>query len=193
MAKVCKLKVPDKVLVDRALRGSAVAFRELYERHRSKVRGLSVKFGYALELEDDIEQEAWILIWRKLHSWRGDAAFTSWVYRITANAALMAIRNRGDRAKKEEASELVQYAEDRRSRQDRVMYSKQVLKVVSKKLKRMKPEYSKVIFARDICDFSNEEVAAALDISIPAVKSRTNRGRMMLKQHLATFKDVVNF
>ena len=87
------VELPDDAeLVALAREGDRSAFADLLERHGREVYRLAFRLTHDHELASDVAQETWIRVWRGLSSFRGDAAFSTWLYRIAVNTASTARR-----------------------------------------------------------------------------------------------------
>lgn len=86
--------VPDAVLVDRARSGDQAAFEVLVRRHTVSLYRLAVRLTGSPATAEDVVQEAWVAAWRFLSGFDGRSALTTWLYRLTTNAALKAERGR---------------------------------------------------------------------------------------------------
>jgi len=82
----------ERVLVERAQNNDTLAYEKLYEMHIGRVFALCVRLCGDRDMAEDLAQEAFVLAWRKLGSFRGDSAFGSWLYRITTNTVLSYLR-----------------------------------------------------------------------------------------------------
>src|SRR5256884_3340438 len=92
-----KPRTPDYELTQRAAEGDMKAFEELYQRHNRRVYSLCLRMtGNVVEAED-LSQEVFIQLFRKIGSFRGESAFTTWLHRLTVNQVLMHFRKRGVR------------------------------------------------------------------------------------------------
>ena len=79
-------------LVDRARAGDADAFERLYREHVGRVHAICLRMCADRARAEELTQDAFVLAWRKLPSFRGEAAFSSWMYRLTVNVVLQAAR-----------------------------------------------------------------------------------------------------
>ena len=86
---------PDDLLVDEARRGSREAFAELVRRHERKVYGVAFRLAGGHADADDLAQEVFLTAWRSLGSFRGEAGFSTWLYRIAVNTATTFLRKKG--------------------------------------------------------------------------------------------------
>ena len=82
----------ESALVERAQDNDTLAYEQLYEMHKGRVFALCVRLCSDRDMAEDLAQEAFVLAWRKLGSFRGDSAFGSWLYRITTNTVLSYLR-----------------------------------------------------------------------------------------------------
>ena len=85
---------PDAPLVDRALRGDTIAFGELMQRHERTTYNLALRVCIDPEDARDATQDAFMTVFRKLDSFRGDSAFSTWLHRVTVNASLDLLRKK---------------------------------------------------------------------------------------------------
>src|SRR5205814_9292107 len=88
---------PDYALPQRAANGDMPAFEELYERHQRRVYSLCLRMTGNVAEAEDLAQEAFIQLFRKIGSFRGESAFTTWLHRLTVNQVLMHFRKKGVR------------------------------------------------------------------------------------------------
>jgi RNA polymerase sigma-70 factor (ECF subfamily) len=82
----------ERALVERAQNNDTLAYEQLYQMHIGRVFALCVRLCNDRDMAEDLAQEAFVLAWRKLGSFRGDSAFGSWLYRITTNTVLSYLR-----------------------------------------------------------------------------------------------------
>lgn len=82
-------------LIEKARNGSDTAFSELMNQHMNHVYGIALRIARNSSLAEEITQEVFLSVFRQLKSYRGDSAFSTWLYRITVNSALRSIRKEG--------------------------------------------------------------------------------------------------
>jgi RNA polymerase sigma-70 factor, ECF subfamily len=92
-----KLNRPDKELARLAADGDAAAFDEIYSRHRRFVYSIAVRMTGNQADAEDLTQESFVLVWRRVGSFRGEASFTTWLYRLVSNQVKMHFRYRSSR------------------------------------------------------------------------------------------------
>ena len=85
----------DYALAQKAAQGDMVAFEELYQRHNRRVYSLCLRMTSNVSEAEDLAQEVFIQLFRKIGSFRGESAFTTWLHRLTVNQVLMHFRKRG--------------------------------------------------------------------------------------------------
>ncbi|HLE45135.1 MAG TPA: sigma-70 family RNA polymerase sigma factor, partial [Methylomirabilota bacterium] len=156
------------------------AFGILVERHERRVYNLALRMTGHEEDARDAAQEAFLTALRKLSSFRGEAAFTTWMHRVTVNTCydLLRKRRRGpllDRSEEHEPEPPA--APDHADATDLSID-------VQRALLRVPPDYRIVMILHDVQDLPYEEVAAIVGVPVGTVKSRLHRGRVALARAL---------
>jgi RNA polymerase sigma-70 factor (ECF subfamily) len=191
----------DRELVERAQQGDGEAFAVLVERHQRQLYRLALRMTGSEADAQEVLQESFLNAWQKLPLFRGEAQFSSWLYRIAANSALMRLRRkrRAPDALSDEPLELVGprfsaegYLEptsssDWSQRADEHMMSGQLGVAINKAVQELPEDYRTVFLLKDVDGLSNEDIATALDLTVPAVKSRLHRARLALREKLGEF------
>jgi len=186
--------VDDAVLVTQTREGDARAFSELVRRYENKVFRLAQHVTQNREDAEDVLQETFLKAYEHLDQFRGDAKFYTWIVRIAVNQALMKLRRRkGDKAVSLDETidtgedtivrEIASWDEDPEQRFSR----EEIGDILDKAVESLEPIYRSVFVLRDIEDLSTEETAEALDLSVPAVKSRLLRARLQLREKLTRY------
>ncbi|MCX7701563.1 MAG: sigma-70 family RNA polymerase sigma factor [Gemmataceae bacterium] len=144
----------------------------------------------------DVTQDVMLQVLRKLDTFRGDSSFPTWLHRVTVNAAL-AHRRRKAARHEQEAPETVEKSSDDgllprslkpwTARPDEAMLNAEQQAVVEKAISELPEMYRDVFVLADVQQMSNAEIADLLNLSIPAVKSRLHRARMMMRNRLAPY------
>lgn len=178
-------------LIKKAKKGDIAAFEELVRLHEKKVYTIAYKYMGNYEDAGDITQETFIKAYQVIETFRGEASFGTWVYRIAANKALDELRKRkkfqitsleeeieleAGSVSKEIAAEDVT-PEEYYLQQETGQYLQQLLN-------EMREEYKVVIIMREVEGRTYEEIAKALDCSLGTVKSRLSRARNHLKEKI---------
>ena len=168
----------DEDLVRRYLSGDAGAFTTLVQRHERRVYHLALRMTGREEDARDATQDAFLTALRKLSSYRGEAAFTTWMHRVTVNACYDLLRKRQrqpvlDRGDEDHARPepvpMPDHADDASLSID-----------VRRALLQVPEDFRVVMLLHDVQDLPQEEVAEILGIAVGTVKSRLHRGRVAL-------------
>jgi len=191
----------DDALVARAKQRDFEAFEALIERYEDKVYRLAFRFVRNETEAKEIVQETLLSVWRKLDGFKGDSQFSSWLYRVTANAALMRLRTQ--RRHPEVSTEELEpgFLEQRESaygqvtspgenwarRPDDELQSEELRGELQRAIDALPEIYRTVFLVRDVDGFSTEETAEALGISVPTVKTRLHRARIALREAIGSY------
>ncbi len=186
---------PDAALVE-ALRAAAPqAMEQLVERYANRVYRLAIRITGSHEDAEEVTQDALWTAGRKVHTFKGESAFGSWVYRITANAAYMKLRSRRAKANEIALDDVLpaidgghfEPMDDWSPRVDEQTLQNELRQVLEGAIDRLPPDYRTALVMHDIEGLSNPDIAEALGISLPAVKSRVHRSRLFVRKHLAEY------
>jgi RNA polymerase sigma-70 factor (ECF subfamily) len=164
----------DGDLVSRAQAGQLDAFEELVRRHRLGTYRVALRMLGDESDAEDATQDAFVQAWRNLAGFRADAAFSTWMYRIVTNRCLNLLRAR----RRTEA--LPEDREAPASRPDRIAEGRWQVEDLKRAIGRLTPEQRAPLVLREFEGCSYEEIAQALELTIPAVKSRLHRARLEL-------------
>jgi RNA polymerase sigma-70 factor (ECF subfamily) len=185
-------RVSDLSLVRQFKKGSTAAFEEIVSRYESRAFNLALKFTRNREDAEEVLNDVFTTLFKKIASFQGKSAFSSWLYRIVVNAAFMKLRKRKQQhtiAIEDLAPSIRQQYLDwpdqlLESRSDNVSINNQLKVILEGAVRRLPEQYRSVFVLRDVDGLSNQEVSEILSISIPAVKSRLHRSRLMLRKRL---------
>lgn len=180
---------PDAELVKKVQAGEADIFEELVRRHSKRVFGTLDGILGNLDDARDATQEVFLKAFEKLSSFEGRAKFSTWLISIAINTGTEMLRHR----KPSEPIAGVDDDEDFRPRQiqrwgddpEQIFSAAQRNELVRKGILLLPEKYRVALILRDINQLSTEEAAAALELSVPALKARVLRGRLMLRERLA--------
>jgi len=190
-----KDKEHDWALVLRVQKGDYAAFEELVLRHSDKTYALAMGMLRNSADAEDVVQTTFLNVFQRLNTFRGDSAFTSWLYRIAANNALMKIRKNKREPVDSIENMLPSFTENglhahpmvgawsQRSA-DKLVDDKKLSKALEDALGKLPPQYRVVLLMRDVDGLSNEEISDVMGLSIPAVKSRLHRARLAVREEL---------
>jgi RNA polymerase sigma-70 factor (ECF subfamily) len=166
-------------IVEACRRGDRDAFRALYETYKDKVYSICLYFFHGDTTEAaDVTQEVFLKLFAGIGSFRGDAGFSTWLYRLVQNACLDSARRKAARARVPEpvVTSSPSHEGDFLGAQD--------AKAIQQAVSSLPPAYRAPILLRYFSDLSYEEIADSLKCSMGTVASRLNRGHKMLAQAL---------
>jgi len=186
----------DEELVELSKVSDERAYAELVSRYEQNIYNLALRITGNEEDASDILQETFIQAFKKLDSFRGDSKFSTWIYRIGTNYALMKKRKdkrdmsisldrpiltgKGDELPR-------QLTDDWTNTPFDILENKEVKEKLDKAISQLHPDYRLPLVLRDLNGLSNKEVSSILNISVPAVKSRVHRARLFLRESLGDY------
>jgi RNA polymerase sigma-70 factor (ECF subfamily) len=186
-------EIPDEELVRRIRAGDAGQFELVAARYASKIYGLAMRVMKNPADAEDAVQEAFLLVYTKLDTFRGESAFGSWVYKVALNAIYMKLRQRKHAAedniddhlpKFDESGMMVGMVRTFGDDPEAGAIRHQSTAALKEAIAELPEDYRIVLVARDIDELSGEETAEALGLTLAAVKSRLHRARLFLRQRL---------
>ena len=183
----------DNQLVKAAQNSDQSAFRELVARYENRIYRLALKMVRNPQDAEDVLQETFISAFRHLDSFRGDAAFSTWIFRIATNASLMKIRSikpvqlLEDQSDDWNGTEREASLVDWSATPEEMLLNGEIRSQMDAALARL-PETLRAVFVlRDIEGLSVDETARVLEISVPNVKTRLHRARLALREALSAY------
>ena len=184
----------EAAILAQARLGNATAFNELLRRYERKIFRLALHITQNREDAEDVLQESFLKAYEHLDQFQGQSKFYTWIVRIAVNQALMKLRKRkSDRSVS--LDETIDTGEDNIGREiaawdenPEQKYSRDELnQILTSAIDGLAPIYRAVFVLRDVDGLSTEEAAEALDLSVPAVKSRLLRARLQLREKLTRY------
>lgn len=179
-------KHSEEQLIQRAANGDGTAFSELMAQHESRMYAVTLRMCANREDAQDCLQDAMLRIYRAIGSFKGQSAFSTWIYRITMNTCLDELRRRKSR----NASSLDNLLEsgwsptDENDVPERHAIVSEQRRTIDMAIAQLPEDMRAAVILRDIQGHSYDEIAAMLDANIGTVKSRISRGRERLRQIL---------
>jgi len=167
-----------------------VDFEKVVNDHSTFVYNVAFRMMGTREEAEDVVQDAFLSAYRARDRFRGASQVTTWLYRITVNAALMRLRKRSRKVEvPTDPADLVRIHDspDRGETPDQAALSRELAGVIQASIARLSPDLRAAVVLRDVQGLSNEESASALDISVSALKTRLHRGRVALREMLAPY------
>lgn len=176
----------EQELVRAAAGGDTEAFERLVRTYENKIYHLALRMCGSSEEASDVAQEAFLAAWRGLPSFRGEANFATWLYRLTSNAAIDYLRRqkkeRGDMSLDDE--DLGLDAVDTGPGPQDAAERTEVRTAVAAGLQQLSEGHRQVLVLREIQGLSYEEIADVLEVDLGTVKSRISRARTALRKIL---------
>jgi RNA polymerase sigma-70 factor (ECF subfamily) len=176
-------------LVARARQGDVAAFERLISAHQAKVYCFAFAFTGSRDHAQDLAQDALVKVYRSLHGFRFQSAFSTWLYSIVKNTYLDALKSRAgrERALEEPLTERdIAELRDSGSAEERLL-AKESRRTLLSALRRVPVAYRTVVALADVQGLGYDEIAGVLGVPVGTVKSRLKRGRDALKT--ALFRD----
>ena len=180
----------DRQLISRALRGDEGAFAELFSAHKNHVYSLCLRMTGNVAEAEDLTQDAFIQVFRKLATFRGDSAFSTWIYRIAVNTALMHFRKRALRPVsldprqgpgEETPKPRIDLCQDDgrlRGTVDRIT----LIRAISE----LPQGYRTIFLLHDVEGYGHQEIASLLKCSVGNSKSQLHKARLKIRSFLLT-------
>ena len=181
-------ELPEAEAIRLAQQGDAAAFERLYRLHSRRVYSLCLRMvGNTAEAED-LTQEAFLQLFRKIATFRGESAFSTWLHRLAVNVVLMKLRKKsGTETSLEEVTE-----PDEESGGPRRDFGSPDLRLIGsidrvnlqRAVERLPPGYKAVFVLHDVQGYEHNEIAEIMDCSIGNSKSQLHKARMRLRELL---------
>jgi RNA polymerase sigma-70 factor (ECF subfamily) len=195
-----EIKISDLELINKFVNEKdESSFSEIITRYSEKVHNLAMRITRNAEDTEEIMQDVFIIVYTKVHKFEGKSAFSSWLYRVTTNTAFMKLRKRRmQNTVSLDDSNLIDRNNWVGSRSENVDVNyissqHEMRALIEAALAKLPDEYRTIFLLRDVDGLSNQEVGEILKITVPAVKSRLHRSRIMLRKKLKFFyQDYIN-
>lgn len=173
----------DRALAQSSAQGDMQAFAELFERHNRRVYSLCLRMTQNVSEAEDLAQEVFVQLFRKIGSFRGDSAFTTWLHRLTVNQVLMHFRKRKVRDEKTtEDGETPDSIVVGTSNPDRMPVVDRI--ALDTAIAQLPPGYRTVFVLHDVEGYEHEEIARMRGCSVGTSKSQLHKARMKLRRLL---------
>lgn len=176
-------------LIELARSGNQDAFRTLVETHQSMVYTLAYRMVSNPDDAADLTQEVFLSLWRNLSSFQGKSALSTWLYRLTTNAAIDFLRKQKRRPtisltveEDEEDRELD--IPDKTASPQQELERQELRRAVREGLSALSPDHRQILLLREMEGLSYQEIANILDLEEGTVKSRIARARLALRDYL---------
>ena len=177
--------IPEDETIRLAQEGDAAAFERIYRRYSRRVYGLCLRMTKNEAEAEDLTQEAFLQVFRKIHTYRGQSAFFTWFHRLSVNIVLMSPRKRkligiplendGDHEEESGARHRVPGGQDPSLNG---LFDRENLK---RALSQMPSGYKRMLVLHDVFGYEHHEIAAALECSVGNSKSPLHKARLRIR------------
>ncbi len=186
-------KRSDLELIADFRKGNQLAFEELLSRYSNKVFSLASRLTRNNEDAEEVLQDVFVTVHRKIAGFEGKSSFSSWLYRVTVNAAFMKLRKRRqDPAVPledivQQSHPIAALKSPEAAYVDSQTIRNEMLEALEAAIRKLPDDYRPVFVLRDVDGLTSREVGRILNLTVPAVKSRLHRSRLMLRRRLSRF------
>lgn len=187
----------DTALVERLQAGDETAVADLAREYGSRVYQLALRYTRNKEDAEEVVQDVLLKVRDKIDAFRGDAALSSWIYRITFNTAMSRLRSTRSARYYELPDEVTTTSDDGVSRVtepadwsnlgDDVVLRREMREALREAVAELPAIYREPVILRDLRGLSTEEASRRLKVKDQTLKSRLHRGRLILRERLAAF------
>lgn len=184
----------DSELISKSKLGDTDAFGQLVDRYQQKVYNIAFRMTNSHEDALDLAQESFLRVYRALASYKGESAFSTWVFRIASNVCLDEMRKKKRQPRialstdslvaGEEGDYAIEIASGEASNPEQRLLQAEMRREITQALNTLSEEHRVVLVLRDIEGYSYEEIADMLGVNIGTIKSRLNRARLALREVL---------
>ncbi len=192
MVQAKKTQVPglsEAEAIERAKRGDAECFEVLYTLHKRRVYSLCLRMTGNTAEAEDLTQEAFLQLYRKIATFRGESAFSTWLHRLAVNVVLMHLRKKGLPAVSLEETLEPQQEDGPRKEfgtRDPVLTGSIDRVNLERAIESLPPGYRVVFVLHDVEGYEHNEIAEMMGCSIGNSKSQLHKARMKLRDLLKT-------
>lgn len=174
--------------IEAARQGDTAAFEQLVRLYEKRVYALTLRMCKNPEDAAEAAQEAFLSAWQGLPFFRGDASFSTWLYRLASNACVDLLRresrHRGAAGPSLNDEESNLDVADETPLPQEELERKELREQIELGLRSLTPDHREVLILREMHQLSYDEIAAVLEIDVGTVKSRINRARKQLRNFL---------
>ncbi len=187
-------KAEDLGLIARIKEGDFTAFETVVNKYESRIFNHCMKFLNNQEDAEDVLQESFLQVYRSLESFRGESAFSTWLFKIATNGCLMKIRKKKkvdlvsiDKPIEFDGSTLQREIVDWSQNPSLQHGADEMRRVLERVIGELPEDKRVVLVLKDVEGFSNQEIGDMLGMSVAAVKSRLHRARLVMRDSLTCY------
>ena len=179
-------KAREAEAIERAKQGDEAAFETLYHLHKRRVYSLCLRMVSNPAQAEDLAQEAFLQLFRKIGTFRGESAFSTWLHRMTVNVVLMNLRRKGlPLVSLEETLETDEESPRKElGAQDMKLTGSIDRLQLQRAIEKLPPGYKRVFVLHDVEGFEHNEIAEMVGCSIGNSKSQLHKARLKLRDYL---------
>lgn len=179
-AEVLDAEAPDLALCQKAGAGSLAAFEMIYQRYHRRTFSLCLRMTNSQTEAEDLTQEVFIQLFRKIGSFRGDSAFSTWLHRLTVNQVLMHFRRRSVKNEKtSDDGEVPEQTVHGTANPNKMPVIDRI--ALKNAIAELPNGYRNVFVLHDVEGYEHEEVARMMGISVGTSKSQLHKARLKLR------------
>jgi len=187
-------RMSDEALLSSSLEGNLVAFDLLVDRYYDRLYGYLLRFLKDSDMAEDLLQETFLRVWKNRAEFRNIASFSTWIYTIAGNLARSEWRRRKrwrmirlgpSRDDEEPEIELA----DEGIGPDSIVEIRLAVEELTEEVHKLPDRYRDVVILRDIQGMTYEEIAGIVQVPVGTVKSRLNRGRLILQEKMGKWNE----
>lgn len=189
-ATAARPRSSERQLISRVIKGEEAAFAELFVAHKNHVYSLCLRMTGNVAEAEDLTQDAFIQVFRKLATFRGDSALSTWIYRVAVNTALMHFRKKAlrqvsldQRPGQDAPAEKIDLSQDDGRLQgtvDRI--------ALVRAIGELPPGYRTIFLLHDVEGYGHQEIACLLKCSVGNSKSQLHKARLKIRETLLATK-----
>lgn len=174
--------------IERAKQGDEEAFEALYHLHKRRVYSLCLRMTANTAAAEDLTQEAFLQLFRKIGTFRGESAFSTWLHRMAVNVVLMQLRKKGlPLVSLEETMETEEESPKKEPGAEDVRLAGSLNRLqLEQAIGDLPPGYRMVFLLHDVEGYEHNEIAEMVGCSIGNSKSQLHKARMKLRELLKT-------
>jgi len=181
------MRAEDQTLIQKSLKGDRKAFEKLYQKYRNQIYGTLVQRISNRDTVDDLMQNTFLRAYQSLHTFKGNAAFSTWLTQIALNVYRSYLRSQQVRQnwvrQTEDPETIPTVIRDfgMTNRPDQIVQDRERTELVRKSIQRLPERYRKAMWLRYVKDWSYEEITHTLQVPLGTVKTWLCRARRQIK------------